>query len=125
VSTASTIVIVDDDKTFTKLLETIFGLEGYQTVVVSNPTSVVATVRRVKPTLVLMDVHAGREDTLGVLDELKTDEELKMVPVVMTSGMDHAAECLAAGAATFLPKPFRPSELLTAVTRLIDKAGDR
>jgi DNA-binding response OmpR family regulator len=117
----NTVIVVDDDKTFTGLLKTILELEGYQAVVVSNPDDVVATTHQVKPVLVLMDVHTGRGDTLSVLRELKTDEALKTVPVVMDSGMDRAEECLAAGAEAFLLKPFRPSELLATVAGLISK----
>lgn len=117
----NSVIVVDDDKTFTGLLKTILELEGYQAVVVSNPDDVVTTTHQVKPVLVLMDVHTGRGDTLGILRELKTDEALKTVPVVMDSGMDRAEECLAAGADAFLLKPFRPSELLATVAGLISK----
>jgi CheY-like chemotaxis protein len=70
---------------------------------------------------VLMDVHTGHGDTLDVLRELKSDETLKVVPVVMTSGMDRSPECLAAGADIFLLKPFRPVELLDVVADLTAK----
>ena len=117
----NTVIVVDDDRTFTGLIKTVFELEGYQAVIVSNPDDVVATARQVKPTLVLMDIHAGRGDTLSILRELKTDEILKGVPVIMNSGMDRCSECLAAGADAFLLKPFRPSELLTKVVGLLDR----
>jgi len=116
-----TVIVVDDDKTFTGLLKTIFELEGYQAVIVANPDSVIETARQVSPLLILMDVHIGRDDTLGVLQELKSDETLKKVPVMMDSGIDHSAKCLAAGADAFLLKPFRPSELLERVERMIGK----
>jgi DNA-binding response OmpR family regulator len=115
----NTILVVDDDKTFTGLLKTVFELEGYQAAVLSSPDDVLTTVRRVKPVLVLMDVHAGRGDTLGVLRKLKSDKAMKAVPVVMTSGMDRSDECLDAGADAFILKPFRPSELLEKVQGLI------
>ena len=117
----NTIIVVDDDQTFCGLLKTVFELEGYQVVLEPNPHQVVPAVRRVNPVLLLMDVHSGHEDTLGVLGELRADEVLKGLPVVMTSGIDHAAECEAAGADVFILKPFRPSELLTIVADLINR----
>ena len=56
-----------------------------------------------------------------MLRELRADETLKTMPVVMTSGMDRSDECLAAGADAFLLKPFRPSEVLTVIADLIDR----
>ena len=120
----STIVVVDDDPTFCGLLKTVFELEGYQVVLVPRPDDVVPEVRRVKPSLVLMDVHSGHGDTLGVLRELQADETLKMVPLVMTSGMDRSAECMAAGADVFILKPFRPSKLMAVVAELIGGQAD-
>lgn len=120
----STIVVVDDDQTFCVLLKTVFELEGYQVVLVPCPDDVVSEVRRVKPALVLMDVHSGHGDTLGVLRELQADETLKMVPLVMTSGMDRSAECMAAGADVFILKPFRPSKLMAVVADLVGGQAD-
>jgi DNA-binding response OmpR family regulator len=119
----NTIVVVDDDQVFSGLLRTVLELEGYQVVIVPWPSDVMPAVRRVMPVLVLMDVHTGRGDTLGVLRELRADETLNGVLVVMTSGMDRSAECLAAGADAFVLKPFSPSELLAKVADLIAGRG--
>lgn len=116
----STILIVDDDKTFSGLLKTVFELEGYQAVVVNYREDIVPTALHARPALIVMDVHIARGDTLGVLRELRADETLKTTPVVMASGMDRSAECLAAGANIFILKPFRPSELMAKVTALLE-----
>lgn len=112
-----TILVVDDDKTFTGLLKTVLELEGYQAIAVSSADAVLPAARESKPVLILMDVQAG--DTLSVLRELRADETFKSVAVIMVSGMDRAQECLACGADRFLLKPFRPSELLAVVSDLI------
>jgi len=66
-----------------------------------------------------MDVHVGRRDTFDILREIRSDDDLENVPVIMTSGMDHSADCLEAGAKAFIMKPFRPSELLSKVREVI------
>jgi len=119
----STVIVVDDDPVFSGLLKTVLEFEGYQAVTVPWPDDVLPTARQVKPVLVLMDVHTGRGNTLGVLRDLRSDEELKHVLVVMTSGMDRSDECLAAGADAFILKPFSPTELLSKVGQLIAGRG--
>ena len=115
----ATILILDDDKTFTGLLKTVFELEGYQAAVTTRLTDLMPVVRQVRPTLLVMDIHVGQEDTLGALRELKSDEMIKTMPVIMTSGMDRSDECLNAGADAFILKPFRPTELLEIAERFI------
>jgi DNA-binding response OmpR family regulator len=117
-----TIVVVDDDRAFGQLLTTVLDLEGYRAVIVTTPEEVVPTVRKVEPALVLMDIHIRNRDTLGALRDLKNDEALRRTPVIMTSGMDRAAECLDTGADSFLLKPFSPSELLAEINGLIARA---
>ncbi len=116
-----TVLVLDDDRTFTGLLKTVFELEGYQAAIISDPNDLMPTVRQIKPVLLVMDVHAGCGDTVGVLQELKSDETTRTIPVIMTSGMDRCDECLRAGADTFILKPFRPSELLQLVEELLGK----
>ncbi|RLC99062.1 MAG: hypothetical protein DRI77_03620 [Chloroflexi bacterium] len=117
----STILVVDDDKTFSTLLKTVFELEGHRAVAVNDQTDVIPTARQINPTLILMDVHVSDGDTLDVLKELRADKALKSIPIVMTSGMDRSAECLVAGADKFVLKPFRPSELLEIIGNLIQE----
>ena len=114
-----TILVLDDDRTFTGLLKTVFEMEGYRAVVLSRPDDVIPTAREISPALVLMDVHAGEGDTLGIVQALRADTAAKTVPVLMTSGMDRRAECLEAGADAFILKPFRPVELLAVVKKTL------
>ena len=117
----STILVVDDDKTFGRLLKTVFELEGHQVLIVPDKKLIVQKACEIKPALILMDVHIEDGDTLGVLKKIRSSEQLKSVPVVMTSGMDRSTECLSTGADRFIFKPFRPSELLEIVADLVSK----
>jgi len=116
----TTVVMVDDDRVFRELLKTVLRMEGYDPVPCTEPDQVVATVREVQPALILMDVHIHNQDTLGALRALKGDPDLEDIPIVMTSGMDRADECLEAGADAFVLKPFRPSKLLDTISSLIE-----
>lgn len=116
------IVIVDDDKTFRGLIVTVLELEGHEALAIAQPEAIMATVRQEDPDLVIMDIHIGQRDTLGALRDLKSDEALDDIPVVMTSGSDRSRECLDAGADKFLMKPFRPSEMVATIDELLRTA---
>lgn len=115
------ILIVDDDQVFCGLLKTVLEFEGYEAIIEPNPEAVAPKAREIQPTLILMDVHSEKRDTLGIVRELKADVTLKDIPVVMTSGMDRSLECERAGADAFILKPFRPDELVTLVAEVAKK----
>ncbi|NLE44192.1 MAG: response regulator [Chloroflexi bacterium] len=115
----NTILVLDDDRVFCNLIEIMLQLEGYRAVVISVPEDLIPRARELKPDLILMDVHVANSDTFGVLHDLKADDLLGGVPVIMTSGIDHGEQCLSAGARAFLFKPFRPSELLSTISEVL------
>ena len=113
------IIILDDDRQFCDLIKIVLEMEGYRATVTQEPDEVLPLAHQLDPSLVLMDVHVADMDTFDVLEEMKVDKVLKDIPVVMTSGIDYGAECRERGAAAFLFKPFRPTELLTTIAGLI------
>lgn len=115
------ILVVDDDRATTGLLKTVFEMEGFKTIVCPDPERVVSVVRREKPDLVFMDFHLAETESLSILQEIKGDEELQGIPVVMTSGLDHSQECEQAGAARFVLKPFRPANLMAELRAVLDE----
>ncbi len=114
------ILIVDDDRATTSLLKTVFEMEGFKTVACPDPDRVIGVVRKDKPDLVFMDYHLASAESLSVLIEIKADLELKDIPVIMTSGLDRSEECLKAGAALFVLKPFRPATLMVDIRAVLE-----
>ena len=109
------ILIVDDDRATSTLLRTLFELEGFTGIVCPKPEDVLNTARREKPDVVLMDVHLAEVDSIHILREIRVDQDLQAVPVIMTSGLDVREQCEANGASAFMQKPFKPSELVALV----------
>ncbi len=116
------ILIIDDDRATSTLLRTLFEIEGFVGVVCPRPEDVMNTARREKPDVVLMDVHLAEVDSIQILREIRVDEELQTVPVVMTSGLDVREKCEANGANAFMQKPFKPSELVALVKQQLTPA---
>lgn len=115
------VLIADDDKVMLDLLTTLLDLEGDQAITVTKPEEVAPTARQNLPDLILMDVHLSGGNALTTLEEIKNDTGLKLIPVLMTSGMDLQEKCLQMGADDFILKPFRPAELLTRIHTLIQE----
>tara|TARA_B100000678_G_scaffold276252_1_gene268893 strand:- start:468 stop:836 length:369 start_codon:yes stop_codon:yes gene_type:complete len=119
------ILIADDDPILVEILK--FRLEGagYDVAVAPDGEQALKCARDYRPDLIVLDsmmpIMAGPE----VLAELKSDPELKSVPVVMLTARDGEADIVAglkAGASEYLTKPFIPQELLVRISGLIGQA---
>ncbi len=115
------VLVVDDDRTTVTLLQTLLELDGFGVIVCPRGSEVVNTMRAEKPDIVLMDYHLADMKGLEVLKQIRADDELGNTVVVMTSGLDASLESEAAGADTFLIKPFEPGKLAGLFNDLIAK----
>lgn len=114
----SKVLIVDDDRTTVTLLKTLLELDGFEIETTGNGADVAAAVASFEPDVILMDYHLADMDGVDVLKELKQGEHAHL-PVVMASGLDVENEAIAAGASTFLIKPFEPGDLPALFNSLI------
>ncbi len=114
----ATILVADDDKVMLGLLTTLLELEGDQAITISRPEQIKPTAKEIHPSLILLDYYLAGGISTAALRELKSDPELKDIPVLVASGMDRREECFDAGADGFILKPFRPTELLARIHEL-------
>jgi signal transduction histidine kinase/CheY-like chemotaxis protein len=85
-------------------------------------------IRNIRPSLVITDVMMPRLDGFGVLNAIRTDADLKAIPVILLSaraGEESRVEGLHAGADDYLEKPFTARELLARVVAHVNLARVR
>ena len=107
----SKVLIVDDDQTTVKLLQTLLELDGFEVAVAPRGADVIPTADAFGPDVILMDYHLSDMDGVDILIEMREGGRYVDIPVVMTSGLDVEDEVMEAGATTFLIKPFEPDDL--------------
>ncbi len=118
----SKVMIVDDDRTTVKLLQTLLELDGFEVSSAARGMDVLTLANRVQPDIFLMDYHLSDMDGVEVIKTLRQTSEFARTPIIMTSGLDVEDEALAAGASMFLVKPFEPGELPGLFNQLIGQA---
>jgi PAS domain S-box-containing protein len=90
----------------------------YQVEAASDGLDALKAARERTPDLVLTDVMMPRLDGFGLLKELRADERLKTVPVILLSaraGEEASVEGIESGADDYLIKPFSARELVARV----------
>jgi DNA-binding NarL/FixJ family response regulator len=115
----STRVLIADDQAlvragFRKLLESAPDIEVVGEA--ADGREAVDQARRLRPTLVLMDIRMPRLDGIEATRRLTSDGDAARVLILTTFGLDeYVYEALRAGASGFMLKDAPPEELLAAV----------
>jgi DNA-binding response OmpR family regulator len=118
----TTILVVDDEAPIVDLVR--FTLEDADVRVVeaSDGAEALVLARRIKPDLVLLDVHMPRLDGLEVCRQLRGEPAFARTPIIMLTAAGQQADRstgLSAGADEYLTKPFSPLALLALVEALL------
>lgn len=112
------ILVVDDEATNRKLLETILKNVGYIASYAQNGTEAIAAARDTLPDLVLLDVNMPGMDGFETCQRLKQDSQLCHIPIVFVSGVSKIEEKLKGfevGGVDYIVKPFQSREVLARI----------
>ncbi len=116
------ILCVDDEPRNTSLLESILTPRGYEVVAVSNGLDALRKIGTERIDLCLLDVMMPGMDGFELCRRIKSDEEQKMIPIIMiTACLDKKNHIrgIEAGAENFITKPFDTLELLARIKMLL------
>ena len=113
------ILICEDEPTLRELIRA--SLNGaYEFAEARDGFDALGLARELTPDAVVLDLMLPRKSGFEVLAELREDERLRSIPVlVMTAWSDMLDDALAAGANAFISKPFDPDDLKIAVDELL------
>ena len=118
------IVLIEDDEGITRLIKFKLEKEGYEVKSFLNGEKVIEYLVRSKPALIISDVMMPVIDGLTLLEEIKADSRVSDIPVIMLSTHSHESavlECLRAGAADYVTKPFSTTELVLRIEKTLLK----
>jgi len=116
---AATILVCDDDPSLRELVRAVLG-SRYRFIEAADGTEALTIAHEERPDLIVLDVMLPGMSGIEVLEELRSTESLKDIPVVVITAWSHAEiEVQVAGADRFVSKPFDPDELSTAVEELL------
>lgn len=79
------------------------------------------------PDIILLDIRMPVMNGIEMLYELKKDDTLKKIPVIMQTGdltPETTATCLQLGAAYYLPKPFDKEVLIASIDSALIKSKE-
>ena len=117
------ILCADDDEDILSLVALRLRRAGYEVVQAHDGDEALELARSRRPALAILDVMMPRRTGPEVLADLRADDELRDLKVVLLSARVQEADIergMEAGADAYLAKPFRADDLLEQVKALLD-----
>jgi len=118
-----TILSIEDDEEFGRLLELMLKQETVEVVRATNGHDGLRLAEELQPDLIILDLMMPDMHGWDVLEKLQTQEDLQHIPVIIVSALSsktdvsHGRE--AAGVEAYLVKPIRTAEFRSAVTDVL------
>lgn len=112
------ILLVDDEPYILRSLSFVLEREGYQVLTASDGVDALETIRRVKPSMVFLDIMLPRKNGYEICAEVKEDPLLSATHIVMLSAKGQQVDRergMLAGADEYMTKPFSPREIVEYV----------
>lgn len=116
------ILVVDDEKDVTELLDYKFRQAGYAVRALNDPLRAIGLARDFRPDLILLDVMMPELTGIQLLRMIRSDALLQDTPVILLTAKGETIDKvrgLETGADDYVTKPFDARELLLRVQSLL------
>lgn len=116
------ILVIDDDKSVHELAQLFLGQSGFAVNMVSDGNAALDELARHNYDLLLLDINMPGMNGLEVLKNIRAQERLKQVPIVMfTASRDvsHLMTSKRMGISDYVVKPPQRQDLLSRVERIL------
>jgi DNA-binding response OmpR family regulator len=120
------ILVADDDPQILTMLSIRLSKRGYQVVEASDGLQTLKKARSEKPDLVLLDVMMPGKNGWEVAKELRSDETLRSIGIVMLTAIGERVNEMTSplyGADAYVDKPFEFADLEAKIKRVLEERG--
>jgi len=112
------LLAIDDDPEAIALLRDSLEGSGYELEGALSGEEGVALARQIKPDVITLDIMMPHQDGWSVLRLLKSDSELRDIPVIICSIIENRALGFSLGVSDYIVKPFDRHVLLAKLSAL-------
>jgi CheY-like chemotaxis protein len=129
---ARKVLVVDDELDMRTFITTLLETNGFKPISAEDGVKGLELAHRHKPSLIILDVMMPKESGIQMYRELRTDPELKDIPVVLLSALSkktffHSQRVLdeykqekIPEPEAYIEKPPEPEELLDAILKSLE-----
>ena len=116
------ILIVEDQEDNRRILRDLLTNAGFKLIEATTGKEGVRLAELSRPDLILMDVQMPVLDGHEATQRIKTQPELRSIPIIVVTSYalsGDEAKAIAAGADAYVAKPFSPRAMLATIRRFL------
>ncbi|MEX1166751.1 MAG: Hpt domain-containing protein [Hydrogenophaga sp.] len=120
------ILVVDDSITVRRVTQRLLQREGYRVSLAADGLQALERLQQERPALVLSDIEMPRMDGFDLVRNMRNDQRLTDLPVIMITSRiadKHREHARALGVDHYLGKPYSEEELLGLIARYTQVAA--
>ena len=120
---APTVMVVDDSITVRKVTSRFLERQGMTVITAKDGVDAATILQDVLPDLMLLDVEMPRMDGYELAAQMRNDDRLKNIPIIMITsrtGEKHRKRAEKVGVNRYLGKPYQEHELLENIELLLN-----
>ncbi|MGH7360121.1 MAG: response regulator [Candidatus Methylomirabilales bacterium] len=122
------VLYVDDDVNLRRFVKGLLERHGYQVTIAGTGEAGLEVARAHPPDLIMLDILLPGLNGFEICQQLRGDEGLRGIPVLMLTQMDDPKlneRAFAAGAQMCMTKPLQADRLLSAVQMVLKSAAQK
>ena len=119
------IMIVDDEASIRRILETRFKMLGYDIAVAADGEEALQTFEPFQPDLVILDIMMPKLDGYGVTKEIRRNHDTPIIILTALGDVSERITGLELGADDYMVKPFSPKELEARVKCILRRVTNK
>jgi two-component system cell cycle response regulator DivK len=116
------ILVVEDQADNRQIIRDMLAPTDYQITEAENGEQALAAVAKQRPDLILIDIQLPIMDGYEATRRIKTDPNLRSIPIIAVTSYALSGEekkARAAGCDDYVPKPFSPRQLLAKIRQYL------
>lgn len=120
---AQKILVIEDEKNISDLLELYLEKEGYETMAAADGVKGIEAFRSFHPDLVLLDIMLPIMDGWSVLKKIREDGKTPLIMLTAKGELADKIQGLEGGADDYVTKPFETREVVARIHAVLRRYG--
>jgi FixJ family two-component response regulator len=125
ISPTAMVFVIDDDQSVRKSLARLLDAANYKAELFNSASEFLSRSAHSGPSCIIVDVRMPGLDGIDLQKALiDSGREEQLVFITAHGDIPMCAKAMKAGAVDFLPKPFKPNQLLESVERALSRSAE-